>query len=871
MTTTLGTRITASPTFPGNVIQASTVNQRAFSLPEFTAPSNGYITHLGGYLRKTTGTNVGVYLAVYAVDADGTPAQQLGRTARFIVNSAGADFQIPIAWSAVSLSGAQTSIRVLAGQRFAIAVKGDTGPLEVAAIPGTSMQWRKNNVTTGPPTDPFAPVATAVDVNPALYAQFEPNRDPTVTLTSPANAAALGTAVPTFTGTFTDLDSAAPLGDTMSAYALEVTDQATGSLVWGGAGAVFAASAAEKAAGTFSRVYAGATLTSASGPYEWRARVFDASGASSAWSAPRTFTINATGQVDTSDATTPAAKVETASSLIDWGGRWFHPTGLAANAAQVRVLIGETVLRTGTLVTLSPTVASSALPGTSFTVQDTAAGIGALAPGTYSYQIQARATDSQFSPWSTPKPFVVNAPPTVPSNLQPPNGSITTSRPLAEWNVTDPDVDDIFGVDDDSEILLTRPNGTTITITTTNYDAATQKGFYQFSSSDVLDAVRGRYTWKVRGRDTSAGTLGEGPWSLTQAFDFLAGPVVTVNAPAANAVVTTSVPTITWTVTGATQARFQVRAYRVDQAAAFIASPIISGVATSYQIPTGWLQNGGVYDIDVQAWDAGNNRGVSLRRQFSVSYASPATLTNLQASPFANRHDPIIGGQLEPSSVLVSWDPSALPPNEFAGYLVRRRLVSQAIEEALAIPVITAIGQAQWIDHLAPPNTQLIYTVSQLRRVSAVEILESAAAEITMSLVRSVPILCSATDPGALRFPVMWLHEDLGGNFERDQAIVKTWGARGRRTSIQQPAAYGAKSVQVGVNIKTDQRGGLYEHLDAVDDLVESGHVLCWAPERARERMFCVLDGKTPWHRKGHARSRQFSLIEVDWTEGVSE
>lgn len=873
MSTILGTKLTANG--PGiDSFSNVTGNQRATVLGAYVAPEAGYITHLGAWLRDVGDTNPYVYLAVYALDPDGTPAQLLGRTARIAVHSpTGSIYQFAIVASDPDLKGAQTSIRMQAGQPFTIAIKVDSG--EVQAYSSSTSQlpsFRKTVAGTGSPTDPFLPTAVLSGIAPSFYAIFESNRAPTATLTSPADNAALGTTTPTFVGTFTDLDSAAPRGDRMSAYALEVVRVSDNFTMWGGSGAVFVVSAAERSSGTFSRVYAGAPLVGDGvTQYEWRARVFDDSSVSSPWSTARRFTINAAGFVSLDGTVTPPTKVDTSSATIDWQGRWFHPSSLAMNAAQVRINVGGIVLKTGSLVTMSPTIASSASPGTFFTVDDLLAGIGTLAPGLYTYQIQGRATDGQFSPWSDPKEFRVNAPPTTPSNLQPPSGSSVTDQPLLEWNVVDPDPDDVYGVDVDSEILLTRPNGSSVTIITTNYDLASGKGYHQTTTAEVLDALRGRYSWKVRGRDSSAGSLGIGQWSSTSFFDFVEGPVVAISSPIDGAVVTTSTPTIAWAVTEGTQTRFRIRLYEEDNPNAFASSTEISGTQTTFVIPQGWLKNGGSYDVTVTVWDGDNDSGTSFRRHFTVSYTEPLGLSNLEASLYQNRFDPILFGAAEPSSVLISWIPSALSPGEFSNYMVRRRIQGQDISESIVIARITNPGQARWIDHLAPPNIPLIYTISQFRRVSSVEILESGQAEIEITLPRSVPILCSAINPGGLRFPVMWLDENLGGDFERASSIIQTWGAKGLRTNLRQPASYGARKVKFGVTIRTDERGEMYEHLDMVDDIIESGDVLCWAPERPRERMFCALEGGTPWSRNGSFRERSFSAVEVNWTEGIPE
>jgi hypothetical protein len=861
----IGNKIT-STTWPG--LQISGGQQRAIALVSYVAPANGFIVGIGGFCREISGSNPRVGWAIWALDPDGTPTERSAYTGRIQVNGSGMDAYGPVAWSDPDLGGAPTALRVVAGQRFAIGLKVDSGTLEVATLGGVTTLFSRNGISgTGPPTDPFGATSTPAGESLAIYVEFSENRSPSVALTAPADGVALNTSNPVFTGTFTDLDTAAPFIDRMGAYAIEVTRVSDGALMWS---EVFLASDAEKTAAAFSRPYTGSNdLPSGTGPYSWMAKVMDESGAESPWSAPRTFTINAGGQVSTEAVAEPAAKIDGDPAALNWQGQWFHPTALQANQARVRLLINGTEFKVGATVAIGP-INSSSLPGTLFTIAAASAGIGVLEPGTYEWQIQAKATDGQWSPWSDPRVVVINSPPTVPANLKPTNGEVLTQRPLAEWNVTDPDSDDVYGVDDDSELLLTRPNGTSVTIITNNYNTGTGKAFHQFTSGEVLDAVRGVYRWKVRGRDSSAGARGIGQWSQEHAFEYVEGPQVTISSPAEAATVTTSVPTLTWVTTGG-QERFRVRAYLQDAEHAFKSSGEIAGSANSWQIPVGWFQNENNYDVDVTAWSGGNIPGTSPRRSFRIEYAGPLPLGTPEATLYRNRFDPIIVGLVEPSSILVSWPESALNPDEFAGYNVRRRIQTDAPETAILLATVSERGQNRWIDHLAPPNTPLVYMISQLRRVSAAEVLESEPAEVLVTLPRSVPILCSATNPGELRFPVMWLNEDLGGDFLRDQSIVKTWGARGRRTNQRTPAAYGAKSVKIGVTIRDDERGDMYDHFDAIDDLIESGDTLCWGPQRPRERMFAALEGSTPWQRVGNGRKRTMSLIEVDHTEGIRE
>jgi hypothetical protein len=167
----------------------------------------------------------------------------------------------------------------------------------------------------------------------------------------------------------------------------------------------------------------------------------------------------------------------------------------------------------------------------------------------------------------------------------------------------------------------------------------------------------------------------------------------------------------------------------------------------------------------------------------------------------------------------------------------------------------------------------LTYAVSQLRKVSAEETLESEVAEIQTELPRLVPVLCSAKNPGDLRVSAMWQDGNaMGGAYIRDQALEKTWGSGQKRIHMAPPKNYGARRVNFTITIKSDDRGTLYDHADAVDDLVESGEPLLWGPPRPRARMFCVIEGDSDWKMGDIGeQTRTFKLIEIEWREGVKE
>jgi len=594
--------------------------------------------------------------------------------------------------------------------------------------------------------------------------------------------------------------------------------------------------------------------------YRFRAKVADDSGAWSAWATPVTFTVSARGRIDTATDGIPTGKQDGDSALLDWGGRWNHPAGHAMNAAQVLIDRDGQLFRAGLVV--PKVVASSALPGTAFTVLDSEAGIGALPAGAYTYRITGRSAIDGL--WSEPSParaFAVNSRPTTPSGLQPPAGASSTSYPLLEWLVSDPDADDVYGIDDDSEIEITGPGGSVATFTTANYDAVRGVGFLQLGAAHL--PTPGTYKWRVRGRDLSAGALGIGAWSVQQTINLVAGPVVTVTNPAVDGEVeNTTIPTFAWSNTGGAQTRARLLFYRDDSPLPFRVADV-AGAGQTYTPPPGVFSKGDAYDVTVTVYLAGEVAGTSLRRRFAVDYADPEPPSNVQVTPYAERRD----YPLAPSSVMVSFDQSIYGPGEFAGYNIYRRLASEAPEAATLLRTLTNAGQVKWRDAWAPSRTLLLYGVSQNRNVGGT-IVESPVVWVEAEIALVVPVLVSAYDP-SLRFPCMYLDRDYGGRENRPKAYYVTWGSKNKRTKATAPHDSSAQTVKMTVTCRSDARGHLYDHVADLEALVTSGHPILFRSENPAERFYCDVDWE--WQRAGVGeRAMKLTLEEIDFTPGAA-
>lgn len=836
----VGTQLSAT-IGPAEAIGASTLNERAQAHTTYISPVSGWVTRLGARIKNTGTGNIWCYLVLRSLNDTGAPGAIIARTGRLAVGNLYADIG-----GLVAVQG-----KVTAGQRLALGIKVEGGPTAVATLVETTMTWTRTTGGNALPTDPMVPSASAVDNILGIYAEINDNVAPMATLTSPVAGAEVSAAAPTIAGTFSDADSTLR-GDKMRSYQIEVRQQGQTPLLWGGPTATFIATSAEHTAATFSRAYAGTTLVG--GPiYEVRAAVEDDLGAWSLWTDWRTFQLSSRGAVSLATATTPTAKIDTASELIGWQALWSHPGALAMNAAQVRILSNGATQKTGLLVTIS------AINGALFTVTAAAAGIGVLESGTYAYEVQGRSTDGILSPWSAPKNFVINSPPTTPSGLEPPNGAAATTRPFLQWLISDPNADDVFGIDCYSQVRIQRPDATTILIDTFNYDTILGRGYYQVLALDAPNF--GTYTWDVRGRDVSASeALGWGAWSTPKNFVFNTGPIVTITNPTEGETETTSTPVFTWTpLTGQTRAFIKI--YKANAGQAFKQQDLPNFTGSTFTPPAGWLQNKGVYDLEIKLWDSLNQDGTSLRRRFAINYGVQVALVGVELSGMLRLRDQ------EFSSVLTAWEETTLNPGEFAGYVIRRRLASAEPGTETVIKTIKQRGQTQWIDPYPTPNTLLWYGISQLRDAGG-GTLESPVVEAFYELTTIVPTLTSAIDP-SLHAALMWLNRSYQGEFDRPETTHVTWGSKGKPVVLAAPAEWGARRVTATITLRSDHRGTLDEHIKDWEEIRNSGHPFFFQAERAEECMWCRV-ATANWSRGSNAGTRSISLKleEVDFKEG---
>lgn len=865
----IGTKLTAATGQWHGVAATGGVNTQGLVL--LAAPEPLFLNALGGFMRRSGGNNSRVQIAAWADDA-GQPGALLGYTGTILVGSAAAVREAPLAWSkrGADLGIAGAAIALEAGQKIWLGVQVEAAGVDIAraAAVATALVYRRQS--SGNPPDPFdlgATPTTATVALPALWGVTETNGPPVLTLTGPA--ATVATAQPVIAGSITDPQSVAPSHDRLRSYALELRQQGQTALIWA---PDFTAAAAERAAAAFSRTYDGPVLTE--GAYEVRAQATDDAGVPSNWTGWRQFVIANLGSIDVSSAA-PTGKLEHGVPTVNWTARWTHPLGLNADRAWVRVLSGVSVVRETATTTpggVVVNVASNAFVALTNAQAAVALSTNPLPPGVYTWQMQARATDGSLSPWSPAVPLNVNFPPNQPSSLRPVSGTTHAARPLTDWLLSDPDLDDVLGVGLLSIWELTHPDGVTkVTKEVSSVDPVTGRGYYQPLAADMpVNTTTVPYQLRVRGRDASAiGTPSEfGPWSPPTALYLVTAPIVAITAPAENAVVATSTLQLTWTITDGQQVQFRVQLYRAGQPEPFFSSgqiPVaIPASSGAYSVPAGWLKPGNLYDADVTIWTAGGVSSTSPKRRFSVQYADANLVPDVAAALVQHPRD------LEPVTVVVTWGPTSYPVSQFGGYVVWRRPTTDDPDEAVPIALVRAPGQLSWADHHAPPNEPLIYAVTQLRR-SGSDVQSSQPVEVEIEVPLTVPVIASLESGAGRRFPLLWLNRGLSGGFEREEAAAPTWGSGGKKTLVRSPAGHGARTFSVDFNLKSTHGATVQERLADVRAVVESGDPVSLRTQT--EAAFCrVVPSNRYWRRGSVAGTVDVTLQleEIAWSQAVS-
>jgi hypothetical protein len=730
-------------------------------------------------------------------------------------------------------SPSDTAIQMWSGNRYSIGALVDGANANVGMIFAGSISkdsellYQKIAATSGTtPPDPFGSASSVTAGHLTMWVEAHTNEAPRVPVDrSPSGT--INTTTPTFTSTFRDRNGTwgpgndgYDDGDEIKRYRIQVRRVSDGVIMW--APAAFSASTTEKSGDSTTKLYAGSTL-SRGVAYEWRIQhqdMFDEWGSYSDW---LTFTPANSGYVFT-NASSPSGKQEV-NTGITFGGSWTHQSSLSTNAVQVRIKENGLVVQTSP--TITKTVASSASPGTAFTVSWADTTFADLDWGhSYTYEIRARDTASAWSDWSDGRAFNTNAAPAVPTNLSPTGSATVSSYPLLTANTSDPDSDDIA-----STLVvtgtITRPNLTTVDVTLA-YNSTTGKFEYQTTATEI--SAEGTYSWVAYAYDGTlysgdSTTSGGATTSVSSTFVYTNGPDVTITSPTEAEVLTTITPTVSWSVSGGTQAKYRIKIYKVSNGLIVYNSLFQVSTATSQEIPPAELENETDYTMTVEIEDSLAVIGTSEVRSFRVEFDPIPEITNFQATPVK------IGTDTVESAIRLTWDASVEPAPWFVRYILRR----SDLERPLAY--IDSQSTTAYTDYLPVSGVEYEYTIRQVNVLEGINVASpTVAAEASVNL--DGVHLCSVENPSTYRTTLSF---GEGRNHKRtnNDTFYLPWSAT-KPTTVRGKVNYWTTTAKY--NLVTDPRIGVTAlvRLAEIEDLIENGGTLCYRDERGRKRFVTI-------------------------------
>lgn len=804
--------------FDAGLTGDNTSNQR-FSVFE-TMPEKGWAHTLYVLAGKKIGEpNLTGRLALASVESN-NPNELMAWSDTLTISSnmsSGSDgtlFSAPIANSDPDFGFISTAVMLWPGDRYAVGFSFTGGELYhgmIAAANGENNYsnnnlYRKNSASVQP-SEPLYTTATNEGVM-TVAVGYDPNVPP-ATPTDRSPSGTINTTTPTFNSDFNDDNE--NRGDGLKQYEIQLRQVGTTSLKWND---TFNASSSEQSSKVTTQVYGGTALSVGSS-YEWRIRHKDRFNDWSNWSSWLTFTIAAAGFMGQGSSPTGKQLTNTPGPFVL---PWTHAGGLSTNAVQIRLVSGSTVLQTSPIIT--KTVANGA--NASITWAETA--FTALAYGSsVAYEARGRDTNNIWSDWGPNRTITINAYPNQPTLTSPKNSVLVTARPKLIGKVTDPDNAAPLSL---VEARIKNASGVVqFTRTMALRAGSTDTYEYQTTSTD-LPSFAG-YQWDMRASD---GTL-TGPYSAVGVFSYVSGPSVTITAPTAAQVLTTSVPTFAWTA--ATQVTARVDIFDAATEAYVIGASINSASQKTWDVPAGYLKNGGSYTFQVTVTDGSALTGTA-EQSFSLVYTVPAAVADFGGSTVP------MEGDDRPTVIQLTW--TADVDANFEYYTVKRRDAGTLAGDASEVILRYLPDQAQVSFYDTNPVSGKSYIYSLTRTLSSgSDLLESTAAEVELMVEFDSIIISSVKDGLSYRIALTYQTTNKV-NHRDDRAIFMPWGES--EPTVQIGTAH-YHQVASTFRVITDRYGNARDKMEALralkDRQIHNVDTLCYRDGRGR-RFFGYLD-----------------------------
>lgn len=790
-------------------------------------PSNGWMQAVGFWGGKATGTNATAKIGVYATDDSKNPTTRLWQSGNITVSTAqsyGGD------GAAYQVSG---SLKLEANKRYAIGIVATGADMHTAAVQAAynssadnNYLYRKFSVTT--PPNPNGYTASSYEGHMSAWLVYQANRTPSVATSGPSGTVTSTT--PTITATFTDPDTS--LGDSLSAYRIQVVRVSDSAAMWDSG--TLPATAGEQSSGSISRAYGGSTLSPSVG-YQWRIQVADAFNTWSAWSSWVAFSINGGGSFSTFTITGK----QTTKQPTPFVAKWTHANAYSMNTVQIRIR------QAGAIVLTSAEVVKSVANGANVSATwSELFGTASLNYGTaYTYEIRGKDnTDNLWSVWSAPQAFSVNGAPTVPASLTPTNSQAFTTRPKLRCVVTDPDGDTLTVT-----ARITRISTSTTTIATMTHVG---NGVYEFQTTSTQIPAYDNYTWSAISYDGSlysgeATSSGSAARSAEAAFVYAQGPVVNLTTPSSGQVFTTAMPRVIWDAVPNFY-KWYFTVYEADGTTLHMTQNSTNG-GTNWELgnPTWNWENGQSYWVQVAIEDTNHLIGYSAVVPFSIAWNLPS-VGNVQASPEYQAFDPV------PSAVRLTWNEAAPyaiggDTGSFQAYFVWRRRTGDAFNNAELIGTITSSTTTSFVDYTPLSGVNYTYSVQQMQQFSLQSITSNPAdaqAQIDLSGI-------VLQDVDNEHHALLTLRPERGFEFHNDMATEQVWGLSAP-TYLYGTAQY--QSFSGSFVIATDDNATAANHIESLRALWRSKVMVCYRDDRGRKffghiTKFNEEDSRTSFYR----------------------
>lgn len=207
--------------------------------------------------------------------------------------------------------------------------------------------------------------------------------------------------------------------------------------------------------------------------------------------------------------------------------------------------------------------------------------------------------------------------------------------------------------------------------------------------------------WRVRVWDSDDVVSAYSDWFT---FNYGAAPVVGITSPTPSQVLTSAVPTVSWTFTvdaaGQTQSFYRVAITRTSDDRVTYDTGWVASTSTSHPIPSGALEDDTSYTVEVSARDSIASLIRADTHAFSTNLSQPAAVGSQAVD---------ISDYAELGYVDITWAAAANPT-----YRVYRRNVDTDLVEPQLWQLVGETTALTLRDWYAPSNQDLEYVVVQV-------------------------------------------------------------------------------------------------------------------------------------------------------------